>query len=298
MKHFFLFADATTDGAAGGSTNGVDLNQIWNQIVQFFITSGWSLVWFFIALILGVILVKILRKIIHKLFARSKIDHTILDFFEQIIKFTMDLILIIILANIIGINTTSLVTMLGAAGLAVGLAVQDSLSNFANGMILIFTKPFKEGNYVDVAGTSGVIQSVGLIVTTLKTYDNKIITVPNSLITKDVIVNYEASETRRLNMSISIAIGEDFDKVKRVLDNVMRNHPMVLKNPEPYIKLDSFNSSSLTVIYRCYVKTPDYWSAYWDFNELVYKAFRENGINIPYNKLDVRVVSDALNNVD
>ena len=291
MKNLLLFAET-----AEGTTNGVDLNQIWDQIVQFVVHSGWNLVWFFLALIVGIILVKVLMKIIRKIFSRSKIDRIISDFFLQIIKFMLDLILIIILANIIGINTTSLVTMLGAAGLAVGLAVQDSLSNFANGMILIFTKPFKEGDYVDVADTSGVVQSIGLIVTTLKTYDNKIITVPNSLITKDVIVNYEATETRRVDMSISIAIGEDFDKVKHILETVMRSHPLVLKDPEPYVKLDSFNASRLTVLYRFYVRTPDYWDAYWEFNELVYKAFRENGIDIPYDKLDVRLVSDALKN--
>jgi small conductance mechanosensitive channel len=217
------------------------------------------------------------------------VDVTLLSFLENIIYYTLIIIVIIAALGQLGINTTSFLTIVGAAGLAIGLALKDSLSNFASGVMLILFRPFGVGDAVTAGGVSGSVVAISLFNTTLNTPDNQRIIVPNSSITGNVITNVTANDTRRVDLVIGVGYDDDIKKAKEVLTKIIQEEPRVLDTPKPLIAVSELADSSVNFVVRPWVKTSDYWAVYFDLTEKIKLTFDEQGISIPYPQQDVHI---------
>ena len=189
-----------------------------------------------------------------------------------------------------GISIGPLLTGLGIAGFIIGFALQDTLSNFASGMMILIYRPFDVGDFVDAGGVTGRVDRMSLVNTTFKTLDNQVIVVPNNLIWQQVITNLTAQRTRRVDLTFGISYSDDIDKAKTILREVVENYEACLKTPEPNIRVNTLGESSVDLICRPWVKTDDYWNAYWDLTEIVKKRFDEEGISIPFPQRDVHMI--------
>lgn len=238
----------------------------------------------FVALLIGLIghkLIKVLRKWIltsHKL---DKLDVGVRSFLASFAKIALYIVLFITVAMILGIPTTSFITALASCGVAIGLAMQGSLSNFAGGIMILIFKPFKVGDYIKTVDASGTVEEISVVYTILKTVDNKMITIPNGTLTNSVIENYSAHSTRRVDIDFNVEYDCDVDKVKAVLLDIMKNNPMIMKDPEPFARVSAHNDNNLTYTVRAWCKNEDYWDVNFDLREKVKKEFQAQGISIP-----------------
>ncbi|MFH1885923.1 MAG: mechanosensitive ion channel domain-containing protein [Pseudomonadota bacterium] len=230
---------------------------------------------------------RIVKKVIVKLMNRAKVDTTLTSFVANLAYVGLMAFVVITSLSRLGIQTASLVAVLAAAGLAVGLALQGSLSNFAAGVLMIIFRPFKVGDRIDAAGIAGVVEEIDIFTTRLRTPDNKAIVVPNGQITGGPIVNYSAKDSMRVDMVFGVSYGDDIDKVKSVIADELSKHPKILPDPPPMIKLLELADSSVNFAVRPWVKTPDYWDVYFDTMENMKKRFDAEGISIPFPQRDV-----------
>jgi small conductance mechanosensitive channel len=234
---------------------------------------------------------KLFKKIIKKAMLRAKVDHTLISFTTNLVYFGLMAFVVIAALSKLGIQTTSFVAIIGAAGLAIGLALQGSLSNFAAGVILIMFRPFKSGDYIEGGGVAGSVKEIQIFTTILTTPDNKTIIVPNSKLTGDNIVNYATQGTRRLDMVFSFVYNDDIDKAKEVLNQIVKNDSRLLANPAPKIAVLEHADSSINIVCRPWVKADDYWDVYFDMMETVKKAFDKEGISIPFPQTDIHIIN-------
>lgn len=239
--------------------------------------------------IIGRIMISAMLSVIKKVINKSFKDETLTKFITSLTKMILLTILVIVVLNQLGIQTTSFIAILGAAGLAIGLALQSSLSNFASGVMLIIFKPFKAGDFVEAGGTAGSVESVGVFVTTLKTPDNKIIIVPNGTITNSNIINYSAEDTRRIDFIFGIGYGDDLKKAKNILERIVSEDSRILKDPATVVAVSELADSSVNFVVRPWVKTSDYWAVYFDMTEKVKLTFDNEGISIPFPQQDVHM---------
>jgi len=237
--------------------------------------------------IVGKIVVNILIKVFCKIMNKSKMDEMLVNFIAAIVRSILILFVIIAALDQLGVDTTSLIALLGAAGLAVGLALQNSLSNFAAGVMLIVFRPFKAGDFVEVAGTSGVVETISIFSSTLRTGDNKEVIIPNGSIYGGTITNYSARDTRRVDMVFGIGYDDDIKKAKNLLQSIVDADERILKDPAPVIAVSELADSSVNFVVRPWAKTSDYWGVMWDITENVKLEFDKNGISIPYPQMDV-----------
>ncbi|WP_395344778.1 mechanosensitive ion channel family protein [Ningiella sp. W23] len=239
--------------------------------------------------VVGRIVVNIIVKIVGKLLAKSSYDEMLVDFIMGIVRSILLLFVIIAALDQLGVDTTSLVAILGAAGLAIGLSLQGSLQNFAAGVMLLVFKPFKSGDFVDAGGVSGTVKGISIFTTTMNTPDNKEIIVPNGLIYSGAITNYSAKETRRVDMVFGIGYGDDLKKAKTILEEMVAAEERVLKDPAPTVAVSELGDSSVNFVVRPWVKSADYWGVMFDFTEAVKLRFDQEGISIPFPQMDVHV---------
>ncbi len=251
----------------------------------------WSInIFFAIAIfIIGRWVVKIIANLVKKALTKAKMDVILVNFVTSIINTLLLLFIIIAALNQLGVNTTSLIALLGAAGLAIGLALQGSLQNFASGVMLIVFRPFKDGDFVEVAGTSGVVEKISIFTTVMRTGDNREIIIPNGKIYSDTITNYSARATRRIDMVFGIGYGDDIRKTKEVLNAMIESDDRILKDPAPLVAVGELADNSVNFLVRPWVNSADYWSVKLDLTEKVKLAFDENGISIPYPQMDVHL---------
>jgi len=251
----------------------------------------WSInIFFSIAIfIVGRWVVKIIANLVKKALTKAKMDVILVNFVTSIISTVLLLFVIIAALNQLGVNTTSLIALLGAAGLAIGLALQGSLQNFASGVMLIVFRPFKNGDFVEAAGTSGVVEKISIFTTVMRTPDNREIIIPNGSIYSGTITNYSARSTRRVDMVFGIGYGDDIKKTKEVLNALIEADDRILKDPEPQVAVGELGDSSVNFIVRPWVNSADYWPVKLDFTENVKLAFDENGISIPFPQMDVHL---------
>ena len=251
----------------------------------------WSInIFFSIAIfIIGRWVVKIIANLVKKALTKAKMDVILVNFVSSIISTLLLLFVIIAALNQLGVNTTSLIALLGAAGLAVGLALQGSLQNFASGVMLIVFRPFKDGDFVEAAGTSGVVEKISIFTTVMRTPDNREIIIPNGSIYSGTITNYSARSTRRVDMVFGIGYGDDIKKTKEVLNALIEADDRILKDPAPQVAVGELGDSSVNFIVRPWVNSGDYWPVKLDFTENVKLAFDENGISIPFPQMDVHM---------
>ncbi len=224
-----------------------------------------------------------------KLLEKNKVDQILVRFLENIFYYAMMIMVLIAAAGQLGIATTSFLTMLGAAGLAIGLALKSSLSNFASGVMLIFFRPFSVGDFVTAGGASGTVESVNIFNTVLTAPDNQKIIVPNNSITNNNITNVTANPTRRINLVIGIGYEDDIPKAKGILMNILKSDPRVLSEPAPFVAVSELADSSVNFVVRPWVNRGDYWNTLCDLTERIKLTFDQEGISIPYPQQDVHL---------
>jgi small conductance mechanosensitive channel len=240
-------------------------------------------------LVLGRIGVGIFTSIIGRLMKKGNVDPTLTKFVTNISKIALMTFIIISALGALGVQTASFIAIIGAAGLAVGFALQGSLANFASGVMLIIFRPFKSGDYVEAGGTSGSVEAIQIFNTTLKTPDNKKVIVPNSQITGDKIVNYSAMDKRRIDLVFGIGYDDNIRQAKEILEKIITEDSRILKDPAPVIAVLELGDSSVNFAVRPWVNTADYWAVYFDITEKVKLTFDENNISIPYPQTDVHI---------
>ena len=224
---------------------------------------------------------------------RANTDPTLIGFFRNIIYFGLLTMVVIAAVGQLGVQTTSFIAVVGAAGLAIGLALQGSLANFAAGVLMIIFRHFKAGDYVEVAGVAGSVVDLHLFTTTLRTPDNKIIVIPNAQVTGGTITNYSALDTRRLDLEFGVSYSDDLDHVKRVIKEVLDAEERLLEDPAPTIGLLTLGDSSVNFAVRPWVRSSDYWGVYFDLQEAMKKRFDKEGISIPFPQRDMHVYQVA-----
>lgn len=242
--------------------------------------------------IVGRWLARYLTRLVCRVLKKHEVEQTLINFLENLIYYTLLILVLIAAAGQLGINTTSFLTILGAAGLAIGLALKDSLSNIASGVMLIFLRPFKVDDFVTAAGVSGKVKAINIFHTTLFTVDNQKVIIPNSNITANVITNVNANPTRRVDMVFGISYDDDIPKAKHILKDLIGQDPRILKDPAPTIAVSALADSSVNFIVRPWVKTEDYWGLFFDMTEKVKITFDQEGITIPYPQRDVHLYQE------
>lgn len=267
----------------------MDFSSIANYLLEFATTAGFKLIAAIVIVLVGIKAIKWLKKWIKSSPKLNRVDDSLRSFMVSFLSIALYAILFITVAMILGIPTTSFITVLATCGAAIGLALQGSLSNFAGGVMILLFKPFKVGDYIEAVGEAGVVSEISVVYTEILTLDNKRITIPNGTLTNSVIENYSSEELRRVDLTFNTAYDCDIDKVKKIISGIVEAHPMALKNPEPFVRLSAHGENALTYTVRIWCKNADYWDVNFDIIESVKKAFDENGIKIPYNQIDVHL---------
>ncbi len=267
------------------------LEQYLDELGDWLVDKMFDLLIAAVFLIVGFKLCKLIVKIIRRSFERSGMEHSVSGFLLSLIKGILYSVVFIMAASIIGFQVTSLVTILGTASLAIGLALQGSLANFAGGVLILLMKPFKVGDYIieNDKGCEGTVESIDIFYTKLKTYDNKLIVIPNGNITSNSLVNVTAAGTRKLDISVGVSYASDLKQVKEVLTHVVKESEYYESEQEFDVFVDSFSDSSIKMGVRFWVESGNYWKAKWEVTENIKSAFDEAGIEIPFNQMEVTV---------
>lgn len=264
------------------------LERAWNWVTEKAVNVLIAL----ICLWIGMKLVKWVMKLVRRSFEKSRLDPTVSSFLGSIINILLYVLIFITVISIIGIQVTSFVTLLGTAGVTLGLALQGSLSNFAGGVLILVLKPFVIGDYIreDTHGNEGTVVSIDIFYTRLRTYDGKVIVIPNGTLSNTSLTNLTKQEKRRIDLNIPVEYNVDLKQVKSLLTKILDQETMVLQEESRNIVLDAFEDSSMTVLIHVWVKTEDYWQAKWSLMEQIKNVFDEEGIVIPFNQLDVHMI--------
>jgi len=239
--------------------------------------------------IIGRWIAKILTRIVRRLMERSKVDPTLVKFTGSVTYIALMAFVIVAALAQLGLQTTSFIAVLGAAGLAIGLALQGSLSNFAAGFLMILFRPFKVGDFIEGAGTAGTVEEIQIFTTQILTPDNKTVIIPNAKLTGDNITNWTVKGTRRVDLVFGIGYGEDIDKARQIMADVIAKDSRILKDPAPTIAVYELADSSVNFVVRPWSKAGDYWDVYFDITENIKKALDAEGVNIPFPQRDVHV---------
>lgn len=258
-------------------------------VQEWLVTNGPNFLAAIAILVVGRWLAKWICYLVRKALTKSAMDLTLIRFLEKLVYYTLLIAVLIAAADQVGIETTSFLAILGAAGLAVGLALKDSLSNFASGVMLILFKPFRVGDAVTAAGVSGSIQQIDIFNTVINTWDNQRVIVPNSKITEDIITNINANQTRRIDLVIGISYDDDVQEAKSILTELIKADSRILTDPPPKVALAEFGDSSLNIVVRPWVQTAEYWDVRFDLIDRIKQIFDERNITIPYPKRDVHM---------
>jgi small conductance mechanosensitive channel len=259
------------------------------RIQDLVVAYGLPVLFAIVILIVGAWAAKIAKGIVGRIMARRQLDPIIVGFATNFTYIALMVFVILAALEKVGVKTTSFVAIIGAAGLAIGLALQGSLANFAAGFLMVIFRPFKKGDYVEAGGTAGIVDEIQVFTTILNTPDNRRVIVPNAKIMSDNIINYSAKETRRLDLVFGVSYGDDVPKVKAVLQKIAESDQRVLKDPAPQILLGELADSSVNFIMRVWIKSGDYWPFKFETTEKVKLTFDREGITIPFPQRDVHL---------
>lgn len=269
-----------------------------NKLAEWMQNKGTDILAAIVALLVGLLIIRFFSAAIKAALRKTKLDGATASFIQSIFMFIMYMALLFIVVGILKINTTSFIAVVGAAGLAIGLALQDSLKNFANGIVLIFTKPFKKGDFVEIGTISGNVREIKLLTTELLSIDNKKIVLTNSNVINTNIINHSNRPTRRLDMRFLVHYESDMTLVKSVLLSIATVHTKILKTPEPLVRMVEHGESGIVFLFRVWVENKDYWDTLYEINEIVFAEFQKNGIIIPYKQIDINVRDSKEDNSD
>ncbi len=268
------------------------LEKLFDQAVDWLFDAGVNIVIALIILLIGLKLIKKVRNIMDHTMEKAGVETTLRKFLDALVYAVLTGVLVFIVAGELGIQVTSLVALVGSVGLALSLAMEKSLANFAGGVMVLLLKPFKAGDFISTADGSGVVESIGLVYTTLVTADNQKINIPNSNMTTSVVTNVTGAEKRKLILSIGIGYSADLKKAKEVLTRLLESHEGILVEDGIQVIVEELGASSVNLSVRGWTKTEDYWQTRWDLLEQIKLTFDEEGIEIPYNYLNVNVTNN------
>ena len=270
----------------------ININQILETVTVWFTTYSIKIVAAILIFIIGKWLCRRITNLLTKIMEKNNIDVTLVKFLSSIVYYTLFIVVMIAVAGQLGINTTSFLTIIGAAGLAIGLALKDSLSNLASGVMLIMFRPIKIGDFVDVGGVTGTVRSIDIFNTTIHSPDNQKHIVKNASITSGVITNVTANDNRRVDLVIGIGYDDDIAKAKGILEAIIKKEERILEDPATNIAVSELGDSSVNFVVRPWVKTSDYWDVYFALTEEIKITFDKEGISIPYPQQDVHLFSE------
>ncbi|EHZ2656507.1 small-conductance mechanosensitive channel MscS [Vibrio vulnificus] len=285
-----------------GETVGIDtslvdgLNQAETWLTNnsdLLIQYGVNIISAIVILFIGNIIVKAVANSVSKVLNKKEMDKAVVEFIHGLVRYLLFVIVLIAALGRVGVETASVVAVIGAAGLAVGLALQGSLSNFAAGVLIVAFRPFKSGDYVEIGGVAGSVEAIQIFQTVLKTPDNKMVVVPNSGVIGGAITNYSRHATRRVDLMVGVSYKSDLKKTKQVIRETLEKDTRILKDPDMTIGVVALADSSVNFVVRPWCKTEDYWAVYFDSMQAIKEALDANGIEIPFPQMDVH-----LNKVD
>lgn len=262
---------------------------MFNKFYEWITSSGLKIVIGLLILLIGWKVVNRIIKVMDKVLKRKEFDVTLTMFLNAFINIALKVLLAMFCMEYVGFKTTGLITIIGSAGLAVGLALQGSLSNFAGGVVILLIRPFNIGDYIDAIGHSGKVEVIGIFYTQLLTIDNKQILIPNGKLANDSIINYTAKDKRRVDLKFSVGYDEDIIKVKKIIESVVLRNDRILKEPSYFIGLSEHGESSVTFLLKVWTNTEDYWDVYHELLENVKLKFDHENIRIPYPQMDVHI---------
>lgn len=271
----------------------LDAERLIPRILDLLFHYGPKLIAALVIFVLGRWLSKLVRNAVRRVMKKSKVDELLISFVGSLSYMAMLAMVVIAALNQLGIQTTSFVAILGAAGLAIGLALQGSLSNFAAGVLMIIFRPFQTGDYIEGGGVSGLVEQIQIFTTELRTPDNKLVIIPNANLMSGNIINFSANNTRRIDLVVGVSYNDDLKQVKQVLNDIVASEPRLLKEPAPTIAVSELADSSVNLVVRPWVKTEDYWALYFYLTETIKLRFDAEGITIPYPQRDVHLPTAA-----
>ena len=248
---------------------------------------GLTLIKALIVFLVGRLVINLLNKLITKILSKRDIDLSIKTFVGSLVNVCLTILLIISVVGALGVQTTSFAALLASAGVAVGMALSGNLSNFAGGLIILLFKPYKVGDYIEAQGIGGTVQGIQMFHTILRTVDNKEIFIPNGSLSSGVVTNFSKQPTRRVDWTISVEYGSDYEKVKQVIEQVLAKETRILPEPAPFIALSKLADSSIDFTVRVWVKSENYWGVFFDINKEIYATFNQEGIGFPFPQLTI-----------
>jgi small conductance mechanosensitive channel len=254
---------------------------------------GYNLIVCLIIYFVGRKIIKYINVIISKLLTGKSFDPSVVSFLKSLINILLTAVLLISIINTLGINNSSFVAILASVGVALGMAMSGTLQNFAGGVMILLFRPYRIGDYIQAQGQEGEVKSIQIFNTVIVTSDNRTIFIPNGGLSSNTIVNYAMRETRRVEWTVGVDYGTDYDLAKSTIQSILRANKQVLTDPTPYIVLKELNESSIDILIRVWVNRADYWDVYFGVNEQIYKTFAAKGINIPFPQLTVHLADSA-----
>ena len=268
--------------------DGLDkLALVTQQLIDSGIQAGGHILKAVIVFLVGRFLIRMLNRLVRRLMDKRNVDISIKTFVRSLVNILLTVLLIISVVGALGVETTSFAALLASAGVAVGMALSGNLQNFAGGLVILLFKPYKVGDWIDAQNVSGTVKEIQIFHTILTTADNKLIYVPNGALSSGVVTNYSNQTTRRVEWIVGVDYGEDYNKVEKVVREVLATDKRILNDPAPFIALHALDASSVNVVVRVWVNSADYWGVYFDINKAIYATFNEQGINFPFPQLTV-----------
>jgi len=264
-----------------------EVSQLVSQLIDLSVQAGKSILVAILIFVVGRFIVKLINKLVGQMLDRRKVDPTIASFTKSFVNVLLMVLLIITVVSALGVNTTSFAALLASAGVAVGMALSGNLQNLAGGLLLLFFKPYKVGDYISAQGVEGVVKAIQIFHTVLTTVDNKEIFVPNGALSSGTVVNFSRNDLRRVDQVVTVEYGTDVNAVREAVMDIANADSRILKDPAPFVELGALADSSVNFTVRLWVKTADYWGVWFDMNRKVYEEFNKRGIGFPFPQIQV-----------
>lgn len=273
-------------GVIEAAKNG-EVDQLIHQAITMGMEAGKSLLLALVIFFVGRYAIKFINRMVARMLEKRNVEPTVQSFLKSFVNITLIVLLIIMVVGTLGVNTTSLAALLASAGLAVGMALSGNLQNLAGGIILLFLKPFKIGDFIEVQGVSGIVKAIQIFHTILTTTDNKELFIPNGALSSGNITNYTKNDLRRVDFTISVEYGTDIEKVKQVTLSLLQEDKRIMQEPAPFIAVKELAASSVDFVLRVWTKASDYWDVFFNTNERIYTEFNKQGIGFPFPQIQV-----------
>lgn len=287
---FLLNAAKTASDAL--SVDALKIEKLIDKLIDLSITAGKHILMAVVIFIVGRFIVSLLNRLLARMLERRKVDPTIQTFLRSLVNILLMLLLVVSVIGALGVNTTSFAALLASAGVAIGMALSGQLQNLAGGLIVLLFRPYKVGDWIEAQGVQGKVTAIQIFHTILTMVDNKVVYVPNGVMSSGVVVNYNRNDTRRVEWVVGIDYGEDTVRAEAVVREVIAADKRILADPAPYVAVQALDASSVNLVARVWVKTEDYWDVNYDTNRRIYDAFNRAGINFPFPQQTIHVVKD------